>query len=62
MKIVDELVMVQDRITKNTVRFRDTVAEDSTDEAPITTLYVRKGAFADLGKLPERIVVTVTAE
>jgi len=45
-----------ERSTANTHRYR---AEH--DDAPITTLYVRKGTFGD-GQLPQHLVLTVRAE
>jgi len=55
------LTFTQDRETKGAIRY----AEDGVgkfDEPTVGTLYVRKSAFKELGRIPATLTVTVEAQ
>lgn len=55
------LTFAIEKETKGAVRY----AEEGVgqfDEPTVGTLYVRKSAFKDLGKIPQQITVTIQAQ
>ena len=59
--MIRTLTFTQDRETKGTMRYAEVVAEEFT-EPVIGTLYVRKSAFKELGKIPQQLTLTLNAE
>lgn len=61
MKQITSITLEATRVTKNTVRF-DAPESNEFDTPSITTLYVAKSAFKELGHFPAQISVTVTVD
>lgn len=59
MQIV-EVTLMQVKTTKNTVRYD--APDGEFENAAVSSVYVAKSAFKELGRFPETITITVEAD